>query len=350
MLCMVGASVSLLGATHMACANVDPARVVGCTLQLRDDWEREAYDHIHAGRDWDAVDAAMRAAALSDLPLPGDTTVALPSGLPDCPPPSPSDRKHRQTWALSIAYYGPAFSSFTWQKEAPETTVLGVLQLAIEPLLAGRHNVVLANAGRTDAGVSATGQLLTFYSWESIDPEALRVAVDGAAPSVLRLRAAQLVPRSFHATFGATWRRYVYILPCRERGFTEAGGGDPTAAEVNAQLAQLVGFPLDYAALGRGLPKGKNTVTTLLHASASEVWLPAGVQRAGTTSAIRIDVTGDRFIRRQVRCLVATAVLAARSNTGDDRMLLRMATCGDQRQSAPAAPALGLCFAEAGYR
>jgi len=51
----------------------------------------------------------------------------------------------------------------------------------------------------------------------------------------------------------------------------------------------------------------------------------------------------------QVRCLVATAVLAARTAPGDNLALLRRATSGDQRQTAPAAPALGLCLAEAGY-
>jgi tRNA pseudouridine(38-40) synthase len=351
---LLSCCVAFHGATlRMACANIDPARELGCTLQLCDGWEREAYEHIHTGRDWDAVDAAMRAAALSGVPLPGDTAMDLPSGLPGPPPSRGGVRlKERHTWALTIAYYGPAFSSFTWQKDAPETTVLGILQVAIQPLLAGRHQIVLANAGRTDAGVSATGQLITFYSWEPIDPEALRIAVDSAAPGALRMRAAQLVPRSFHATFAAAWRRYVYILPCRERGSGDTGGGggdDPTAEQVNAQLARLVGRPLDYAALGRGVPKGKNTVTTLLHASASAMTLPAGAQRSGTASAMRIDVTGDRFIRRQIRCLVATAVLAARFNPGDDGTLLRMATCGDQLQSAPAAPALGLCFAGVGY-
>ena len=51
-----------------------------------------------------------------------------------------------------------------------------------------------------------------------------------------------------------------------------------------------------------------------------------------------------------MRCLVATAVHAARTCGGEgDLALLRLATCCDRRQTAPAAPPEGLCLTRVGY-
>eukprot|EP00967_Tisochrysis_lutea_P148596 scaffold284191_cov31-Tisochrysis_lutea.AAC.1 len=315
-------------------------------LLLGEGWEREAQEFVETGRDWGAVRQVMRSSVLRDRPLPGDIELWLPSGLPDPPPATRSPtKKERQTWALTIAYFGPAFDSFTWQPEAPERTVMGCVQAAIEPLLCDRHGLFMATAGRTDAGVSATAQLITFYSWEPLTLHALQSAINSAAPGKLKLRAAYRVPRSFHATFSATWRRYVYLLP------QKTSGPSPMIDLqcMNTMLGQLVGSAYDYAALGRGVPRGKNTTTTILHARASQVFLPGDGSDGEQTSAIRFDIVGDRFLRRQVRCLVATAILAVRKSPNNERTLIDLATSGDQRKTAPAAPGIGLCFVQAGY-
>ena len=65
------------------------------------------------------------------------------------------------------------------------------------------------------------------------------------------------------------------------------------------------GVARDYAALGRGLPRGKSTVTTLHHASARPVRL------AGGGFATRVDLVGDRFLRRQVADLALLRSRAA---------------------------------------
>lgn len=320
-------------------AATQPLRGRGAGAHWREAHEAEL-SYVSDGRDWPAVERALRAAVLADLPsLPGDEGTWAPPRLPVWREPSPKARA-RTTWACSIAYFGPSFHGYAWQPLEPERTVQGALEGAIRPLLRGRHEAVVDCAGRTDAGVSAVGQLVSFYAWPPIDAEELRAAVDACAPSELRLLSAARVPREFHATFSALWRRYVYLLPLR------AGDDDVCARSLDAQLAPLVGVPRDYAALGRGVPRGKRTSATLHHASARRVRL------AGSASdAVRIDVVADRFIRRQVRTLVATAILAARDSraSGEAGTLLRRACGGRQEDTAVAAPALGLCLAEAGY-
>ena len=270
-------------------------------------WQDAIYRDLYDERAWGAVESAIRAAVCTGTPLPGDARAA--AALSTRPPLDPAEieaqlarearewqgkRPPRQTWCLHLAYFGPAFSSFTWQRDSPERTVWGSVEEALRPLIGGENALVLACAGRTDAGVSAVGQSITFYSWKPLDAAEIMRSLNAARPGALRLRSAHRVPRSFHATFGAKWRRYVYLLPTTER---EAAAD--LAAEIDTLLDPLVGKVLDYSALGRGVPKGKSTSCVLHAASARPVLIPAR-DSAPPQEAIRFEVLGDRFLRRQV--------------------------------------------------
>ena len=205
-----------------------------------------------------------------------------------------------------------------------------------EALLDGKSETRLACAGRTDAGVSATGQLVSFYAPASLDANLLR---DALASPELRLVGARRMCRGYHATYSTAWRRYAYFLPAE----TEAASVDE-AARLDALLRPLGdGVARDYAALGRGVPAGKETRMLVRHAAARPVRTRAG------DFVTRVDLVGDRWLRRQVRCLVATAVELADDGSDDDRRLLDAAASGVPERTAPhEAPALGLVLAEAG--
>ena len=137
-------------------------------------WEVEAQEFMREGRDWEAVCSAMRAAVASeDTPLPGDALQPpLPGPLPPWTPPPerapPKDKTRRETWALCLAYYGPAYTSFTWQPEQPHETVIGRVQQAITPLLAGHSAPVVSSAGRTDKVGRCTRPL---HGWARAAPD-----------------------------------------------------------------------------------------------------------------------------------------------------------------------------------
>ncbi|KAL1528659.1 hypothetical protein AB1Y20_009996 [Prymnesium parvum] len=318
-------------------------------------WREEAFQCM-AERDWDSVTGAL-AAAVGGASLPSESSDGAPLSLP---PPQPDWKDRRHTWALKVAYYGPAFASFSWQAEAPLDTVIGCIQLALQPLLASQRPRV-SSAGRTDAGVSALGQVVTFSTFEDLDEGALQAAIDAIRPGRLRLLSACKVPRDFHATFSARWRRYVYLLPLTAEdpddlvmispydAFRDTQDIQSCASLhsqlhlLNMQLAPLKGIPRDYSSLARGLPKGKNTMCTLLRARAYNSMVDGGCKLAC------VELVGDRFLRRQVRTLVATALYLATSNTAGEAMLLERAASGDQRLTAHPAPPYGLYFAEVGY-
>ena len=122
------------------------------------------------------------------------------------------------------AHSGGSFASKKWHSEWGSTSGLGCIDVdrggfrevakaeRTKRVLDGdskeRRNPRLASAGRTDAGVSAVGQLVTFNCWEALSAAALDEAIRAAAPDgALRLVSAVTVPRSFHATFSTQWRR-----------------------------------------------------------------------------------------------------------------------------------------------
>lgn len=61
--------------------------------------------------------------------------------------------------------------------------------------------VVVNAAGRTDKGVSAYGQVISFYSWDELSLGDIASCINAASPGHLRALHVQRVPRSFHATF-----------------------------------------------------------------------------------------------------------------------------------------------------
>ena len=76
---------------------------------------------------------------------------------------------------------------------------------------------------------------------------------------------------------------------------------------------------------------------------------------AGTTRALCVEVVGNRFLRRMMRVLAATAVReaipeAAACPEAGDGALLQLAEAKDRLSTAPPAPAVGLCLVGVGYR
>ena len=179
------------------------------TLLHGDGWREAAFESM-AARQWMAIESPIKAAVRGDAALPGESEPPLP-----LPSPSPSNDGDRVHWRLTVAYHGATFSGFAWQKAAPLPTVEGCLQEALRPLLDGKSELRLSCAGRTDAGVSALGQLVSFHSSPQLGEAELAKAVTRAAPraGALRLVRARRMAPGYHATYSTAWRHYAYLLP-----------------------------------------------------------------------------------------------------------------------------------------
>jgi tRNA pseudouridine38-40 synthase len=110
--------------------------------------------------------------------------------------------------ALGIEYDGSGFSGWQFQEGVP--TVQRCLEAALSKV--ADHPVRVICAGRTDAGVHATGQVVHF---DSDAPRAMRSWVYGAnanLPRGVSVLWAQTVHSGFHARFAALRRSYRYIF------------------------------------------------------------------------------------------------------------------------------------------
>ena len=214
----------------------------------------------------------------------------------------------RRFYAIEIAYDGGAFRGFQAQPGLP------TVQAALEGALATLGlRPALAVAARTDAGVHALAQVVSFSVRAALDPEALRRGLNAALPEGLLAVAAHRVAPSFHARNTALSRAYVYLVgapppapllryawtlpdPRAFPGITEPRL-DPAAMQ--AALSRAVGTH-DFAPFARpGEQRG--TVRTITRAEVhSASWAPLHA----------IVLEGRGFLRAMVRNLVGTAVAA----------------------------------------
>jgi len=251
----------------------------------------------------------------------------------------------KRRYAMRIAYDGGAFRGFQRQPGLP--TVEQALLDALEPLgIAPRLEV----AARTDAGVHALSQFVSFWARADLEPEVLRAGVNRGAPPALACLDAWRAPPSFHARASATSRTYFYLVGLPppegldgrawklpdERAFGGAGAGELDVPAMSEALAAAVGEH-DFVAFARpGEQRG--TVRTLLRAEVSAAdW--------GSLYCLRL--TGRGFLRAQVRNLVGTVVAVGLGTAPASRVgeLLR----ARERYRGVRAPAWGLTLAGVAY-
>ncbi len=252
----------------------------------------------------------------------------------------------RRRYALLVAYEGGAFRGFQRQPGLP--SVQEALERALRPLgLAGRVDV----AARTDAGVHALAQVVTFWARAAHDPEVLRAAVNRATPPELWCRAAARVDPSIHARASARARRYVYLVGTPpppalrpyawtlpdERAFPGAPAPSLDAAAMRAALRSAVGEH-DFTGFARpGEQRG--TVRTLLSAE---------VIAAEGEPLWALVLEGRGFLRAMVRNLVGTAAAVGLGLAPPSVVAELIAARG--RYRGVRAPGWGLTLAAVAYQ
>jgi tRNA pseudouridine38-40 synthase len=109
--------------------------------------------------------------------------------------------------ALGLEYDGRSYSGFQRQLGVP--TVQAELEQALSQI--ADAPIVIACAGRTDAGVHATGQVVGFSTSATRQLKAWRRGVNSLTSAALKIRWVSEVAADFHPRFSATARRYMYI-------------------------------------------------------------------------------------------------------------------------------------------
>jgi tRNA pseudouridine38-40 synthase len=204
-------------------------------------------------------------------------------------------------FALKIEYHGGPFAG--WQRQAGQPSVQETVETALRALQADAPGI--AAAGRTDAGVHATGQVAHCDLDRDWDPFRLSEALNWhLKPAPVAILAAARVADDFHARFHATERRYLFRLLVRRAPATHDKGlvwqvQNPLDLQaMRAGAGHLTGRH-DFTTFRAALCQSDSPVKTLDEIAIDEVPLPHGRE-------YRFRFRARSFLHNQVRSIVGT--------------------------------------------
>ncbi len=242
---------------------------------------------------------------------------------------------------LVLHYCGRDFAG--WQTQPRHRTVQGELEAVLERLMGRR--VVTHAAGRTDAGVHALGQVVSFRAPATWEPRALLRALRALRPPDLWVSRLGHAPPGFNARRHATARRYRYVVGC-----------DPAAhSPFRHPYEWALGTALDAAAL-------HETARLYLGEHDFRAFSAAGQRKAHYRCRVTVSewearpggegfiftIEADRFLHRMVRFLVGTMVDVGRDRRPPDDIAVLFRS-GRNQDASPPAPPQGLYFVGARY-
>ncbi len=243
-------------------------------------------------------------------------------------------------YALGVEYVGAAYRG--WQVQAYDN--VPTIQAEVERALSviANHPVQVVCAGRTDAGVNASHQVIHFDSWAERDERAWVLGTNSHLPDDISIKWATKVPGCFHARFSARERRYRYLIyTSPSRPAILAGGVTWTHRQLDTERMQLAAQHLlgehdftSYRAVGC---QARSPVREIRNLS---------VYRSG--QLIVIDVSANAFLHHMVRN-IAGVLMAVGSGQRSPDWALEVLKAKDRRQGGVTAPPDGLYFVDVRY-
>ena len=243
-----------------------------------------------------------------------------------------------RTVVLGVEYDGGAFHGFQSQSHA--SNVQDALESAVSQV--ANEPVRVAAAGRTDAGVHATAQVVSFQTAAERSPEAWRRGVSSLTPDTIGIVWSRIVDRAFHARFDAVWRRYVYVYSdAREKPVIHrnlvAWSREPLAHEPMHAAAQCLIGEQDFSAFRAAGCQ-----------SASPCRRVESVRVDRVNGYIAIDIVANAFLLHMVRN-IAGALHAVGTGDLTGKAFERLFAERDRTKALPTAPPRGLYLVGVGY-
>lgn len=242
-----------------------------------------------------------------------------------------------ELYKVILAYDGTPFAGM--QRQADARTVQGEVENALRRI--GWEGSSILAAGRTDAGVHASGQVISFHHDWQHGPEKLCLALNANLPPEIAAQQAVGVEEDFHPRFDAISRTYRYTILCspvrdplRER-FAWRVWPRPNLDLLNASAAELLGVH-DFSSFGTPHKPGGPTTREVFAASWQQV-----------EDVLVFTVRANAFLYHMVRRMVSSQVEIGWGR-GSPEMFGR-AVSSPQEMIQGLAPAHGLCLVKVSY-
>ncbi len=241
-------------------------------------------------------------------------------------------------YAGLVEYDGSSFAGWAAQ---PETrTVEGTLSEALETVL--RQPVKMSVAGRTDAGVHASGQVVSFEAQTELEPSVLAYRATAVLPEDVALRRCVAVDEGFDARKSAKSRSYEYRIvnapvrsPLRRRRTIYVARGLDLDLLQNA--ARLVRGTHDFRAF---------TPSKTYHVRFERIVTESFWEQSG--DLLVYGITADSFLYGMVRTLVGT-MLEVADGGREMASFERLLSSGERSEAGPAVASRGLTLTGVGY-
>jgi tRNA pseudouridine38-40 synthase len=240
---------------------------------------------------------------------------------------------------LTLAYDGTRYHG--WQRQQDQITLQGILEEAVQRIVG--ESVNLIGSGRTDAGVHARKQVCNFKTRTTIEPEALRRALNSVLPEDVFVSEVHRVSPDFHARYSAKSKIYEYRIWNREKPnlfqrryvwHVRA----PLDVQSMAGCADGLVGTRDFSAFRSAGSRNTDPVRTVMRAEWSK----------RDDGIVGLLIQADGFLRHMVRNMVGTMVQVGRGKL-DSEEFQRIVGARDRRLAGVKAPARGLFLIDVLY-
>lgn len=240
---------------------------------------------------------------------------------------------------LVVEYDGSRYHGFQWQDGQP--SIQGGLEKALTKLTGERRRVM--SASRTDAGVHAKGQVVSFRTASTLSTDSFVSGLNHYLPSDIAVREAHRISDKFNVRREAISREYSYYIlnrptrsPIRE-GFSYLVAGRLDIEAMNQACSMLVGEHDFVSFAARNGASLKSTVKRVFRAE---------VTREG--DMVIFNIAANSFLMHQVRNTIGALI-----RVGQGKMTINefnsILEAREPALAGPTAPAYGLCLNRVNY-
>lgn len=239
-----------------------------------------------------------------------------------------------------LEYEGTAYSGFQVQTNAK--TIQEQVEVALKELTG--ENIRIVGSGRTDAGVHARGQVISFFTNSRIPADRFAPALNSCLPADIRALESAEAAQDFHARFSAREKTYRYLILNRRAPsalLRNLAYWIPERLDIKAMdlcAEELVGTH-DFRAFMSTGSLVKTTVRTVIESR---------VQRLGDEGLVEFRITANGFLYNMVRIMAGTLIQIGLRRL-DPGVIRQMLKTGNRDLGGPTAPARGLYLESVRY-
>jgi tRNA pseudouridine38-40 synthase len=242
------------------------------------------------------------------------------------------------TIKLTIEYDGTAYAG--WGQQPNQLTIQAVLEEALSKIT--QQHISGVAAGRTDSGVHALGQIVSFQSDKPLVPAQWAPALNSYLPKDITVISSEKAPDDFHARFSAKGKIYEYRITMQ-----------PSRPALNRNRVWHLPHTLDIDAMRQAMQDILGTHDfTSFRGPRSQTVNPmctiSDLSLSFESPSLTISIEGDRFLKQMVRAIIGTLVEVGERKRNPNT-LPEIFEARDRRAAGRTAPPQGLYLVQVLY-